>query len=197
MLNFSQILKTWKIIYKKPGYLFSAIFIAVLFYTLNVLIQHQTYLSVLDSYRADGFFSSFLLFCSLNLGFYQTIYLRTFISIILTGILIGMFFTLIAYKSKALRSNPNFKNKKLGVLGSIGLFLGIAAPGCTACGVGLLALLGISGTVLSFLPFEGFEISILALLILAISVLYMSKGLLVCDSCEIQLKKDSIVKLKN
>ncbi|HSW96915.1 MAG TPA: hypothetical protein VLF89_03750 [Candidatus Saccharimonadales bacterium] len=54
--------------------------------------------------------------------------------------------------------------------------IGLAATGCTTCGLSLFALFGLSAAV-STLPFHGLELHIVALILLLISLGYMIKKL--------------------
>lgn len=52
--------------------------------------------------------------------------------------------------------------------------LGVVTSGCAACGLPILSLLGISGS-LAFLPFRGLELSYLTLILLVISLVLLIK----------------------
>lgn len=60
--------------------------------------------------------------------------------------------------------------------GIFGTFGGAFAASCSACSANLIALLGISGGLAIF-PFGGLEISLLAMVVLLISLYYLSRGL--------------------
>ena len=79
--------------------------------------------------------------------------------------------------------------KTFGFFGTTGIFLGILAPGCIACGVGLLSVFGISAAVLSSLPFEGLELSLLAIGILSFSTYKITGDINKGIVCEIPSKK--------
>ncbi|MFC7136455.1 hypothetical protein [Halobaculum litoreum] len=68
-----------------------------------------------------------------------------------------------------------------GSLGSaVGVALGALGAGCAACGsavlVGVLSLVGASGVVL-FLPFDGLEFTLLALVPLGLSLFWLADGM--------------------
>ncbi|MFC7098106.1 hypothetical protein [Halobaculum marinum] len=68
-----------------------------------------------------------------------------------------------------------------GSLGSaVGVVLGALGAGCAACGsavlVGVLSLVGASGVVL-FLPFDGLEFTLLALVPLGLSLFWLADGM--------------------
>ena len=66
--------------------------------------------------------------------------------------------------------------------GALGIATAIIAPACPACAVGLFGLLGITGA-LTFLPLQGLEFSIIAIVFLLLSLLYVSKKIttVVCE----------------
>ena len=70
---------------------------------------------------------------------------------------------------------------KIGALSFTGMFLGIFALGCTACGLGLVAFFGLAASFAT-LPFKGLEISILAMIILTVSIFRFSYTLF-DDTC--------------
>lgn len=63
-----------------------------------------------------------------------------------------------------------------GVFATLGSFVGAFGAGCAACQTALISVLGISGGLAIF-PFQGLEISLLALLLLSVSLYYVSKSL--------------------
>lgn len=67
-----------------------------------------------------------------------------------------------------------------GGAGAAGLLLGTLGAGCAACGsailLGLVSLLGIS-TSLLFLPLDGLEFALLALVVLTLSIYWLAEGM--------------------
>ena len=157
-------ISTLKEIFKKPKYALITILVSVLFYSLNAIIKNWKLL--VSMFSSSGFFKTINLLFSLTAGFGNTVKESSHISLILISILFGILFSLILYKVKIIKS----EDKKIGIIASIGIFIGVLAPGCAACGVGLLAVFGISAAILSLLPFAGLEISILAIIILTYSI---------------------------
>lgn len=64
--------------------------------------------------------------------------------------------------------------------GALGLILGTLGAGCAACGTallaGLLSLVGATGLV-TLLPLEGLEISLLALVVVVLSIYWLADGM--------------------
>jgi len=169
----------WKRVFGNFKYSLLAIFIAISFYALNVFIAN--FRALINLYSSLGFLGTIKLFFILMLGFYNLILFSSFISLVIISLLLGMLFSLIFYKINILKGN----GKKFGLISIIGAFLGAFAPGCAACGLGLASILGLSGAFLTFLPFKGLELSILAIVILGIAIFKTSN-----DSCKIMLKKN-------
>jgi hypothetical protein len=67
-----------------------------------------------------------------------------------------------------------------GGTSAAGIFLGFLGAGCAACGsailLGLLGLLGVT-TSLLFLPLDGLEFALLALLVLTLSIHWLADGM--------------------
>ena len=171
-----QTFRTWKQIFSNWKYLALTFFIAIFFYSLNVLISNWK--SLIGFYPNFGFFGTLKFFFTLALGFKNIIKFHSFISLIVISILFGMLLSLMIYKSK-LGIKPD---KKVGIFGSIGIFLGALIPGCTACGVGLVSVLGLGAGFLAFFPYDGLELSILAILILGFSVTKITREMHTCKT---------------
>jgi len=166
-------LNTWKKVFSKPKYLILAIVIAVLFYSLNVLIS--SWRSLESFYFNLGLSETIKIFFSILLNFYKTTIISSYISLIIISILFGILLSLVVYKV-----NLGI-TAKVGLLGWFGIFLAAFVPGCLACSVGLLAILGIGAGALAFLPYKGLEISVIAILILGFSIIKLSN-----DTCKIK-----------
>lgn len=100
----------------------------------------------------------------------------------LTAILASINLVLISKRILTLKSS----RKLHWVVGGSSL-LGIAGSGCAACGLPVIALLGLSGSV-AFLPFGGSEISVISLLLLSISFYLLLKSYTKELSCKVDFK---------
>ena len=156
-----------------------SVFAALLFYALNVLIANWN--TLVNFYPNFGFLGSINFFITLMISFGAIIKTHSYVSLLIISVLIGMLFSLIFYKTYVVKINGN---KKLGFFAGIGLFLSALAPGCAACGIGLASALGLSAAVLTIFPFEGLEISILAIGILIYAIYKVSNS-----SCKVNLEK--------
>ena len=174
MIELSQILSTWKKVFSNWKYVLIFLFAVLIFYSLNILIFNWKNLATF--YSNLGFFGTLKLFFSFFFSFRSTIVLHSFISLILISILFGVLISLIFYKSKLNIS----KDKRTGLFGGIGVFIGAFVPGCAACGVGLASFLGLGAGFLSFLPYDGLELSILSIVILGFAIINLTKNMYTC-----------------
>ena len=168
-------------------YILLTFLIAFIFYLFNVFIANLT--NIISVYNVLGLSDYIKFLFSLILDFRKIISLSSFIFILTISMLFGMFLSLIVFKTKA-----KIKvSKKDSFFGGLAIFLGIFAPGCAACGIGLVALLGLSAGFLSFLPYDGIEISIFSIIVLTFTIFKTSKDLTICDNCKIDLSMDNCV----
>lgn len=179
-MNLKEITSVWKKVFSSWRYLLSLVLIAISFFVINVIIKNFS--TIKSFYISSGFFGTLKFILILTIGFRVTTTTGSFISLIVISILLGMLFSLIFYKIVVIKTAG-----KIGLLGTIGIFLGVAAPGCAACGVGLLALFGIGAATLYSLPLKGLEISILAIVILVFSVYKISGDLHKGNVCEVNV----------
>ena len=177
-------IQSFKLVFSNWRYSLLAIIVAIAFYEINVTIaDYKTLASFSESFGIIGFIEFFI---SLSLGFGETIHTHSYISLVLSSILLGTLVSLIAFK---VRMSGDNLNKKSGFFATSGLFLAALAPGCAACGVGLIAIFGLSGALIQILPFDGLEISILAVAVLAFANWKVSKDLLTCKNSKLLFKK--------
>ncbi|MDP4012328.1 MAG: hypothetical protein Q8R00_01870 [Candidatus Nanoarchaeia archaeon] len=160
-----KVLLASKEVYSKPRYLVLSLIIALALIVFNIAVVN---------YRLFLGLPSFGVASSVFFGTFSALPLRSVATIILAGVLSGVLVSMLAYHVNTLRSLNNFT-------GFGGIFLGLAAPACSSCGVGLVAILGGAGFVGS-LPFGGLEISVLAIALLGISI-YSLSNKIVMKTC--------------
>ncbi len=96
---------------------------------------------------------------------------------IVTAILFSIAMTMLAY----IFANRKKDLKESAPSGVVGTIFGAVASGCPVCGAWLLPILGIAGSLAVF-PFQGLEIKVLAIILLALSVIQSSNVIAgVCD----------------
>lgn len=100
------------------------------------------------------------------------------ILLLLTAILTGANLTLLVRQIKFLWG------KQLHLVVGGNTLLGLAGSGCAACGLPVLSLLGLSGSII-YLPFRGTEISYLAVILLSISFYFLLKSVFEKEYCVI------------
>ncbi|MBI2632640.1 hypothetical protein HYW75_06560 [Candidatus Pacearchaeota archaeon] len=183
-MKFKEKIKTWKDVFSKTRYLLFAVIVALFFYSANVLIA--SWKTILSVYSLKGLFESSKMFVNLSLGFVNTIALDSYVSLILISVLLGMFFSLVFYRTKM--SVKSMDKKSTGILATLGVFLGVFAPGCAACEMGILSALGFGVIAVNFLPFKGLEISLISIAILGFSVVKITDKISNGNSCSIELK---------
>jgi len=180
-MNLTEITIVWKKVFRNWKYVVLTVFIAFSFYSINAIISNWKTLPAI--YSSIGFFGTIEIFLILLWGFGSTIKLHSYVSLILVSILFGLLFSLIAYKTTRIKTTTG----KVGVFASVGIFIGALAPGCAACGVGLLSLFGLSAAFITLLPFDGLELSILSIGILSFSVFKISEGIHKGNACKINI----------
>ena len=150
--------------------------IAVGFYLFNVfLFSFKTLIAI---YPLFGISKTLQFFAISALGFKSVIMAHSYIGLIITSILLGILGSLVIYK---LRMGLQTAKTASGLLGWMGAVFALIAPGCAACGIGLVSLLGISGAFISFLPYEGLELTLLSIFILIIATLSLSRNMYQCS----------------
>lgn len=90
--------------------------------------------------------------------------------LLLTAILTGINLTLIFLRLRAMHGNG-----KLHVMVGGSSLLAIVGSGCAVCGLPLLALLGLSGSLI-YLPWHGIELSVLAMMLLLTTFYFMLRS---------------------
>ena len=122
--NLVTVFKNWR-------YTVLAAIIAFGFYAFNALLLN--YRAVFSAFTTHGL-GAFKLYGSFILGYKNAIIFHSFVTLVIISILFGILFSLILYKT--IRFS---EKKRLGFWSSIGIFLGVIAPGCAACGIGVFS----------------------------------------------------------
>ncbi len=87
--------------------------------------------------------------------------------LILTAILTGINLTLVKLRLSALREGG-----KLHLMVGGSSLISIVTSGCAMCGLPILGLLGLSGSLV-YLPFHGTELSVIAVILLLLTLYFM------------------------
>jgi len=182
-LKLKKTFEVWKKVLRSWKYASLFIILTFVFYSFNAIIGNWKTLT--SFYSSTGFFGTTKLFFTLLIGFHNTVLTSSFISLIFVSILFGLLFSLIVYRTFEIKSTL----KGGGLFASLGIFIGALAPGCAACGIGLLSLFGISAAFLSVLPLGGLELSFLSIGILSFSIIKITRKINDGNICKIPFKK--------
>lgn len=113
-----------------------------------------------------------------------------FTLLIITALLTGATLVLTAERFRTIRDSGG---AHLVVGGSS--LIGIVGSGCASCGIPLLALFGLSGAI-AYLPFQGTEISVIAVILLLVSLYVLLKDSPRIAACEAQSNTSPVWKRK-
>ncbi|MGK0208748.1 MAG: hypothetical protein ACI83O_000002 [Patescibacteria group bacterium] len=169
-----------KEVFSKKRYITLAIISALLFYIANAMVSSYP---TMRSYGFSlGLVGTIKIHYALIAGFVKTVSLTSLVTLIAISILFGIIVALISYKTRALK---DAEPEKYSMITGIGLFIGVLAPGCAACGLGLLSVLGLSSAFLRFLPYKGTELSLIAIGLLLFSIIQISQSIKKGIVCQI------------
>ena len=104
-----------------------------------------------------------------------------FVLLILTSVLVGLNILLITKTIRKLESQKGRFSVSVGG----GAILGTVVAGCSSCGFSVLSLLGLSAS-LSFIPFGGIGLHLLAIILLLFSFFYALRTLHYKVVCKIK-----------
>jgi len=109
-----------------------------------------------------------------NIG-YNYMWAQIIMQILIT-ILFGLFVPISIHKFRMFNSVSTKENLSSGS----GTFLGLLVAGCPACSITLASYLGF-GSIISFLPWYGLELKIIAVFLLIYANISLLKKLNVCE----------------
>lgn len=179
-----EIIRVWREAFWDWRYSLLAATMAFSFYLFNVIL---TNLGSLRNFYSEMTSLEYLAFVwALFAGFQDTLKLSSWISLMVISLSFGVLISLIVFKVEKKGSKLDGKSSAFGIFGAA---IGALAPGCAACGIGLVSALGISASILHFLPYEGLELSLLAIALLGFSIYKISKDLTICQVCQIPTEK--------
>ena len=154
-----EILKSKKFII--PALLITIAYILLVTYLMNFRLTKDTLLGDYPlSYKWN-------IMVALVQGLGTSMTKVALVLLILTAILTGVNFTLVKLRLSALR-----KGGKLHFMVGGSSLIAIVTSGCAMCGLPILGLLGLSGSLI-YLPFQGTELSVIAVILLLITLYFM------------------------
>jgi hypothetical protein len=157
--------------------LISSLIIALFYIALITLLMNTDLVrsTFLGSYR---FLYKIKIVTGLIKGMWTSMSGVGFFLLVTTAVLTGLNLSLLTQKVKNLKSQGNLR---LIVGGSS--IIGVISSGCAACGLPILAILGLGGS-LAFLPLRGMELSYLSVIMLSYSLYLLVKPIPV-NNCNI------------
>ena len=121
---------------------------------------------------------------SLLLGMWTSMTLPSLLVLFIIALLTGANITLILKKISTLK-----KFGKLQLVVGGNTLLGVIGSGCATCGLPVISLLNLSGSLI-FLPYHGAELSYLSFILLSISLYMLIKSR--NQSCTINYEKHGV-----
>ena len=141
-----------------PIVIIAIVYIVATVYLMNAgLVKDTIFGSHSLSYKWN-------LMIALLTGMWTAMSTTSLVLLIIVAILTGVNLTLVVERIREIRAS----GKMSLVVGGSSL-LGIVGSGCASCGLPILALLGLSGAAF-YLPFQGLELSVIAIVLLAVSL---------------------------
>lgn len=137
----------------------------IYFLTIMLLMNRSLVVDTIMGTYSFSYKSQILM--SLISGMWTSMTSMGLFLLVLTSILTGINISLLADRLKKLKALG-----KLHLMVGGSSVLGIVGSGCATCGLPILALLGLSGSV-AYLPLRGVELSYLSVLILGGSLYFL------------------------
>lgn len=160
--------EAFKEVYHDKSYFFLTSLIALSLFSLNGFIRN---------YRIIFSDFSFKLLFGLTWGIFVSYSKWSLISLITMSLLTGV---VISFSIFLLRRQISSSVS----IGASGVVMAIIAPSCPSCAISIASVLGLGG-LFAFLPFGGLEFGFLSIILLMISIFYLSKKI-ATKVCEVK-----------
>ena len=157
MKHINRVQEALKENYRSKRYLVITISVALVLFLFNILV---------NNYRILFSDFSFPILFSLLSGTLSSMTTLAILLLIVMSVLAGIVVAMTVYLVRR-QIKGSLKASSSSVLVSL------IAPACPSCGIGLLSVLGFSG-FLAVLPFKGLELGFLGIVLLGISIFYLS-----------------------
>lgn len=170
-----------RLVYTKKRY--RALHVLVSFFVLSfaIFLPQKDLLLAVWQQDAFSFFGKLQIFLLTPGTFFTNFTVFSQITTLLIALMFGSIISFASYyTSRQIRSGFAAGTSTFGII------VGFFGIGCSACGSVLLSsIIGISSTVhiLGFLPFQGKEFTLVSVLLLSISLWYMSKKIVLPPVC--------------
>lgn len=171
----------WEV-FQKPAYLGIALLAAILFFLINILLPNLKALKTVIAEATSGQVITFI--GALIQGGVNSITTTSLYVLVIISLLIGIVLSLLLYKVKMVK----MFSMQDGKATTIGAILGLAAPGCASCGIGVLSAVGLTST-LAYLPFKGVEIGLVSIALLMTSTGSLASRIADGNTCSLKAIK--------
>lgn len=158
-------------------------FVIALLYILLVIYGMNFFLINTELSGAYPLFFKVKVLVSLIGGLTTSMTTVSLVLLTINALLTWLTLSLTIQKVKSLRKMEN-----VHVVAGGSSLIGIVSGGCVSCGLPLLSILGLSGSLL-YLPFKGQELPYISLFLLAISLLFLVRTDRKGEMCEVPRKK--------
>jgi len=146
-----------------PTLVIAALYIVATTYLMNAGLVKDAI------FGAHSFIYTWNLLIALLAGMWTAMSRLSLLLLVVVAILTGINLTMVVQRLQTIRSSG-----KMSFMVGGSFLLGIVVSGCASCGLPILAFLGLSGAVF-YLPFQGIELSLLAIILLFISLRVLMK----------------------
>lgn len=148
--------------------IFSILVIATAYIVIVTYLRN--FVLVNDSFLTFGLVAKIRLYISLLIGMTTSMTPLAVLLMLITSVLTGINITLIRDKIMDLK-----KIRKVHFLAGGSSILGVIGGGCVACGLPVISVLGLSGSLV-FLPFKGAELPYVSIFLLLLSLYFLIKS---------------------
>ncbi len=161
-----------------PAFAIAALYVAATIYLMNAsLVKDAFFGTHSPGYRGD-------LLIALLAGMWTAMSTLSLFLLVAVAFLTGLNLVMTAERLQTIRSSG-----KMHVAVGGSSLLGIVGSGCASCGLPILALLGFGGAAAS-LPFQGVELSLIAIVLLSLSFYVLVQGRVRSSTCVLEPLQD-------
>jgi len=155
----------------KPAYVILTGILAILLFILYIVINSFSVFTSILAITSDPFIL-WKVFVNQVEMIWEIAGPVNVLAVALVSFLAGLNLSLVVLRTRTTKVFIGRTN----VLGFFGIFGGAFGAACSACNTALIGLLGVSGGLAVF-PLQGLEFSILALVLIAFSLYFVSKSM--------------------
>lgn len=166
--------KIWSVSIMVPVLIITLAYVIVTVYLMNASLIWDTLSGAYSwNYKWN-------ILIALLLGMWTAMSLPSLFLLMTVALLTGLNLVLTLERLRFLRSS----GKLHWAIGGSTL-IGLVGSGCASCGLPILALLGLGGAAV-YLPYGGMELSLLAIMLLGVSLYFLMQGRLATAVCRVE-----------